>query len=77
MALLLRQAGYNGKWRLELPAMAYGGPYEMKVCGDDTLTLQNVMVGEVWLCGGQSNMRMTERGKKGKMVIMKGWPVSW
>jgi len=52
------RTGFNKKWKLELPPMKYGGPYELNVFGDDTLTLKNVMIGEVWLCGGQSNMRM-------------------
>lgn len=55
-------AGFDGKWQLELPPMKYGGPYELNVFGDDTLTLTNVMLGEVWLCAGQSNMHMTVRG---------------
>jgi sialate O-acetylesterase len=52
----------NGKWQLELPAMKYSGPFELMVSGDDTLVLKNVMIGEVWLCAGQSNMRMTVKG---------------
>ncbi len=56
------RAGFDGEWQVELPAMKYGGPYELNVFGDDTLTLKNVMIGEVWLCGGQSNMHMTVRG---------------
>jgi sialate O-acetylesterase len=58
------RTGFDGRWKVELPAMEYGGPYELNVFGDDTLTLKNVMVGEVWLCAGQSNMHMTVRGVK-------------
>jgi sialate O-acetylesterase len=58
----MTRAGFDGKWQVELPPMKYGGPYELNVFGDDTLTLKNIMVGEVWLCGGQSNMQMTVRG---------------
>lgn len=58
----ITRAGFDGKWQLELPPMEYGGPYELNVIGDDTITLKNIMVGEVWLCGGQSNMHMTVRG---------------
>lgn len=47
----------GGRWMVKLPAMTAGGPYIMIISGDgDTITLRNVMVGEVWLCGGQSNM---------------------
>jgi hypothetical protein len=35
-----------------------GGPYELAVMGTDTLRFRNVMIGEVWLCSGQSNMEM-------------------
>jgi sialate O-acetylesterase len=52
----------NRKWKVELPAMKYGGPYELKVSGDNIVVLKNVMIGEVWLCAGQSNMRMTVKG---------------
>lgn len=48
-----------GKWVAMLPAMAAGGPYTLTVSGsrpEDTVKLVNVMVGEVWLCSGQSNM---------------------
>lgn len=58
----IARTGFDGKWHVNLPPMEYGGPYEVNVFGDDTLTLKNVMVGEVWLCGGQSNMHMTVRG---------------
>ena len=46
-----------GRFEARLPAMAAGGPYELNVsCGNETITYRDVMVGEVWLCGGQSNM---------------------
>ena len=46
----------DGSWQAELPAMKAGGPYELKVVGKNTVVLKNVMVGEVWVCSGQSNM---------------------
>lgn len=47
------------KWLATLPPMSAGGPYEVTVsCGDYTRTFTNVMIGEVWLCGGQSNMEL-------------------
>ena len=51
------RAGADGKWRVELPAMAAGGPYALTVGGDGQVQLDDVMVGEVWLCSGQSNMQ--------------------
>ncbi|MGH7494408.1 MAG: hypothetical protein ACREOO_18710 [bacterium] len=46
----------NGHWRVDLPALSASGPYELRVIGADTIAIKNVMVGEVWLCSGQSNM---------------------
>ena len=49
----------GGRWKLELPVLEAGGPYVMTVLGSSTATFTNVMVGEVWLCSGQSNMEWT------------------
>jgi len=50
-------AGTDGKWMVNFPAMKYGGPYQMKlVCKDENLILKNILLGDVWLCSGQSNM---------------------
>jgi len=46
----------NGKWMVRLEPLKAGGPFEMRVSGKSAITLRNVMVGEVWVCGGQSNM---------------------
>jgi sialate O-acetylesterase len=47
-----------GEWRTVLPAMHAGGPYTLTVSGVNTITISDVMVGEVWLCSGQSNMEI-------------------
>jgi sialate O-acetylesterase len=50
-------AGADGTWRVALRRLKAGGPFEMTIRGaDGTVTLRNVLVGEVWLCAGQSNM---------------------
>lgn len=49
----------GGKWKAVLDPVAAGGPYTMTVTASNTLTLKNVMVGDVWLCTGQSNMAST------------------
>ena len=47
----------NGKWMVKLPSMKQGGPYTMKVAsGNQTVELKNVLIGEVWVASGQSNM---------------------
>ncbi len=51
-------ANDKGEWKLALPAMRAGGPYTMKVNGSNGLVFDDVMIGEVWLCSGQSNMEM-------------------
>ena len=50
------KVGDNGEWVADLPAMEAGGPYDLKVSGKECVSLKNVMVGEVWVCSGQSNM---------------------
>jgi sialate O-acetylesterase len=46
----------DGKWLVKLPVLNYGGPFTLKVKGKNLLTFENVMIGEVWVCSGQSNM---------------------
>ena len=50
------RAGADGKWLAKLPSMPAGGPHEMTVAGTQTLVVRDVMVGEVWIASGQSNM---------------------
>lgn len=49
-------ADENGKWHVMLPSMKAGGPYEMEV---NDLSVKNILIGDVWLCSGQSNMELT------------------
>ncbi len=51
-------ANPSGEWRVALPAMEAGGPLTLTVTGLNSITLEDVMIGEVWLCSGQSNMEM-------------------
>ncbi|GAA4381202.1 sialate O-acetylesterase [Hymenobacter koreensis] len=51
-------AGPDGKWRVQLPALKAGGPYEMTLKGSNQLTLRDILVGDVWVCSGQSNMEL-------------------
>lgn len=49
--------GADGKWHVSLAASKAGGPYKMEISGtDDKITLNNILIGDVWLCAGQSNM---------------------
>lgn len=44
------------KWEVMLPSMKAGGPYQMIIKGNNTILLKDILVGDVWLCSGQSNM---------------------
>jgi len=52
-------ADATGKWKLELDPLKAGGPFKMEIKGTNTINLDDVLVGEVWLCSGQSNMQWT------------------
>jgi len=49
-------ADADGKWKLTLSPEEAGGPFQLVVSGKNTLTLSDVLIGEVWICSGQSNM---------------------
>jgi sialate O-acetylesterase len=49
-------AGGDGAWRVKLDPMEAGGPFVLTLNGGNTLSIADVLVGEVWQCGGQSNM---------------------
>ena len=49
-------AGADGKWMVRLDKMPPGGPTTLTVQGKNILTIQDVLIGEVWCCSGQSNM---------------------
>jgi len=53
-------ADKDGKWFVKLKTPSAGGPYTISFKGNNSITLSNVLIGEVWMCSGQSNM---------------GWPV--
>jgi len=52
------KANDKGEWKLTLPPLKAGGPIEIIVTGSNTIKLTDVLVGEVWVCSGQSNMEM-------------------
>ncbi len=49
-------ADKNGKWMTQLAPAAAGGPFIMEISGRNRLTLRDILIGDVWLCSGQSNM---------------------
>ena len=59
----------SGKWRLTIHTPNAGGPFSIKIKDTATLTINNVLIGEVWFCSGQSNMEMPMRGFKNQPVF--------
>jgi len=47
----------GGNWRVDLAPVKAGGPFELTIAGENTITLKNILVGEVWIASGQSNMQ--------------------
>jgi sialate O-acetylesterase len=50
------KANKQGKWEVFLPQMPAGGPHTLSVTGRNTIQLKDILIGEVWICSGQSNM---------------------
>lgn len=54
----ITNTGADGNWTITLPPHNEGGPFEMVVTGANTITIHNILIGDVWLCSGQSNMEL-------------------
>lgn len=52
----------DGKWMVKVNTPEAGGPYKLIIKGKQKIIIHNVMIGEVWLCSGQSNMAMPVKG---------------
>ena len=59
----------KGRWKLKLQTPTAGGPYNVLIEGSKKLTLKNVLIGEVWLCSGQSNMEMPVKGYNNQPIV--------
>lgn len=60
------EADKDGRWSVRVNTGEAGGPYSITVSDGETLTLSNVLLGEVWICSGQSNMEMPVQGYFGQ-----------
>ncbi|WP_295768335.1 sialate O-acetylesterase [uncultured Mucilaginibacter sp.] len=58
-----------GKWKIKVATPSFGGPYTVTINDGQINKLDNVLIGEVWLCGGQSNMEMPMKGFKGQPIM--------
>jgi sialate O-acetylesterase len=61
----------DGKWRVDLNKLQPGGPFDMTVKGSNTIEFKNVLVGEVWVCSGQSNMEWSVNGSRNPQDAIK------
>ncbi|WP_066633408.1 sialate O-acetylesterase [Labilibacter marinus] len=62
------KADKEGKWVIKLNPMKAGGPHSLVIEGKSKITYSDILVGEVWLCTGQSNMAMTLKGGPGQHI---------
>ena len=52
-------ANEQGDWKIVLENLETGGPYTMNISASNSITINNILIGDVWLCSGQSNMELT------------------
>src|SRR5690606_5097337 len=54
-------ANEAGDWEIKIAPLKAGGPYNMVISASNTINVNNILVGDVWLCSGQSNMELPMR----------------
>lgn len=62
------KANSNGEWNLKIATPVAGGPFQVSVSDGEAITLKNILIGEVWVCSGQSNMEMPLRGNSSPIL---------
>lgn len=67
-AKTVTESDADGKWSARVQTPEAGGPYTVTISDGEKLVLENVLIGEVWFCSGQSNMEMFVKGFKGQPV---------
>lgn len=63
------KADENGKWKIFVQTPKAGGPFIIEIKDKETTILNNILIGEVWFCAGQSNMEMPMRGFKNQPIL--------
>lgn len=66
---LITRANDYGEWMVKVSTPEAGGPYQLTVEGSKTIVVNNVLIGEVWLASGQSNMEMPVAGWPGNPIL--------
>lgn len=59
----------DGSWKLAVVSTKAGGPYRITISDGEAVTLNNVLLGEVWLCSGQSNMEIPVKGFRNQPIL--------
>ena len=62
------QASSDGNWKVKVATPKAGGPFEITISDGKALKLKNVLIGEVWVCSGQSNMEMPMKGFRNQPI---------
>ncbi len=65
----IAQSDNNGDWKVKIKTPVAGGPYTITISDGAELQLTDILIGEVWLCSGQSNMKMQMNGYKNQPVL--------
>lgn len=63
------KADDSGKWKVYIETPKAGGPFQLTISDGKALTLKNILIGEVWILGGQSNMEMPMKGFRSQPVL--------
>lgn len=63
------KTGDDGNWKTSVATPEAGGPYKISISDGEEITLENVLIGEVWVCSGQSNMQMPMKGYRNQPVF--------
>lgn len=63
------KANSDGNWKLKVKTPVAGGPFSITISDGTVLTLTDVLIGEVWVCSGQSNMQMTMSGYHNQPIL--------
>ena len=69
-------ADKSGKWKIEFSAESAGGPFQLIITAKNSITLSNILVGDVWVCSGQSNMEFQLKNSSGadNEIITANYP---
>jgi sialate O-acetylesterase len=61
-------ADKDGNWKVKVSTPKAGGPYSITITDGKPVTISNIMIGEIWVCSGQSNMEMPMKGYKSQPI---------